>query len=174
MEGQESQVVFEDKELYAKFQEMTEKGKKRRAFVAGLRELADWYEQAPHWMPEPNSSTGDLCIYTNQVDGLKPADVAASLGGYCEKRHAGPIFYLTRKFGSLRLDVNFGRESVCERKVIKRLVPETIVPASEGQVIPEHEEEVVEWDCSRSIFADAEKQKSTILSPKSGSLSQED
>lgn len=158
MEGQESQVVFEDKELDARFQEMTEKGKKRRAFVAGLRELADWYEQAPHWMPEPHSSTGHMCIYAYQVDGLKPADVAKALGGHCEKRHAGHIFYLIREFGSLRLDVNFSRDVVCERKVIRRIVPETTVPASEKQVIPEHEEEVVEWDCSKSIFADVGKE----------------
>jgi hypothetical protein len=150
MEGQESQVVFEDKELDARFQEMTEKGKKRRAFVAGLRELADWYEQAPHWMPEPNPRFEiDVFEYSN-----RDLPAFAHILGKCTKDTIASFFFLRRMFGPIIFNVNFARELVCERKVIRHIVPETTVPASEKQVIPEHEEEVVEWDCSKSIFAD--------------------
>src|SRR4030042_4171630 len=109
---QESQVALEDD---AKFQEMTAKAEKRQEFVAGLRELADWYETAPHWVTLPGAyySPPRLIVYTD--DGISPGDFARQLG-HCEKRVSNTLFYLSRQFGPIVVDVVLGRETVCERK----------------------------------------------------------
>ncbi len=76
--------------------------------------------------------------------GGDPSEIARMLSP-CEKIHEGPYFMLRKKFGSVKFDVNFSRESVCERVVIgTEEIPEKIIPASIR--------EIVEWVCSDSIL----------------------
>ena len=58
------------------------------------------------------------------------------------------------------------REAVCQRKVVgTRIIPAQTVPSSytEEKFIPEHEEEIVEWDCS-PVLAPSEPKSEPIPS----------
>jgi hypothetical protein len=108
---------------------------KTHAFVAGLRDLADFYEarqdlEVPHWP----------VISVCPVDTPEEARKAARLIGTARKEFADNMFILVRRFGPVELRFIFLREAVCTRRVVgTRHVPERYEPAREV--------EVVEWDC---------------------------
>lgn len=118
-------------------------------YAAGLRQVADWIEQHPEVdIPEPSITAYSL--YSKEKAAVTAR--AMSAGGRCDKVFADTLVTLKRDFGGITLQYHGTRSNVCEQVAVgKRVVPEKYVPpqpATEAQVIPEHEETVYEWRCA--------------------------
>jgi len=113
--------------------------------VEFLRLLADFYEQHPD-VPLPlHLGFEFLNVYLHD----NPKAVLASIGSF-EKGAEDDYFIAKKKLGSYELVFKAKRDQVCERKVVgKRIIPAHVIPAEfkEETFVPEHEEEIVEWDC---------------------------
>lgn len=111
----------------------------RDEFIRGLRQLADLYESRPELdMP---SYLPRWWIFTTEPEDFV-RNVQAFGNGRKEFLKNDIEFHPDVV---LPIAVNCRREKLCERKVVgSRHVPEKVIPA---QVIPAHDEDVVEWDC---------------------------
>ena len=83
------------------------------------------------------------------------ADLVRRMGNV-EKKYSGDFLGIDKVFGStVEFHVGAERTDVCERVVVgKKLVPaheEYVIPAS-----PEHEEDIVEWNCHPILAAEEE------------------
>ena len=118
-------------------------------YANGLRQIANFLESHPE-IPLPTNTLSCYAMTNKKIAGLVAR--ALSDGGRCEKIFEDSILRLKRNFGEIELEYIGMRENVCEQvRVGTRVVPERYVPpqpATEGQVIPEHEEAVYEWRCS--------------------------
>jgi hypothetical protein len=112
----------------------------KQEYVDGLRELADWLERNPDFIPPYQPLRVD--VFTD--DQMEFARKAKRLGGRREKLGSSSYFFVRRKFGPHYLDVNVGREQVCKRVVVGTRE----VLAQEARV-----EEIVEWECAPGILA---------------------
>ena len=118
-------------------------------YADGLRQVADFLEaHSEIELPEPTLTAYSL--YSKEKAAATAR--AMSQGGRCDKVFEDTLVRLKRVFGTITLEYLGTRSSVCERvKVGTRIVPEQYVapkPATEAQVIPEHEEAVYEWKCA--------------------------
>lgn len=112
----------------------------RRAFVAGLRELASFVDAHPD-LPLPIASNHNAFVNTK----AELAALARS-GVRWEKSANGNYFYLRVTFtGGHSFDVNVQREQVC-RKVVTGTHLEPAVPA--------HEVEDFHWVCDEPLLAE--------------------
>jgi hypothetical protein len=107
-------------------------------FTDALRLAAEWFDAHPT-VPRPAYAI----INVQAPDSVSIPALVRQLAGF-KKQDYGNTLTLHRTFGpeieGVRVDFNFQREQVCERKVVgTRDVPERIIPA--------HTEEVVEWEC---------------------------
>lgn len=119
--------------------------KSREKFIAGLRQLADFLEQHPE-VPEPNCQAMTAMIW--QDDAKAALRKAALALGSTEKKFSDSYVFLSRNFGSLNYQVMAFRNAVCRRLVVGlREVPE--------QVIPAHQQEIVEWECDPILAGEA-------------------
>lgn len=121
-------------------------------YAKDLRKIADFIE-AHNEIPLPESMLSGYGLHNKQTFALVAR--ALSHGGRCEKEYADTLVTLSRRFGGVELKFMGFRENVCEQvKVGTRLVAEQYVPprpATEAQVIPEHEEAVYEWRCAPAL-----------------------
>jgi hypothetical protein len=125
-----------------------------RDFAAGLRQIAAWIEQHPEVdLPEPALTACSLYSKENAAVTAR----ALGAGGRCDKIFSDTLVTLKRDFGGVAVQYHGTRSSVCQQVAVgKRVVPEQYVPprpATEAQVIPEHEETVYEWICSPMLAA---------------------
>lgn len=116
----------------------------RKKFIDGLRALADWFEAHPD-IPTPR---GEVAINLYSMDTKEEAATFARALGRCDKRYQDSILYISRRFGAIRLEALFMRDSVCTKRVVgTREIPEQVIPARSEEIIPARTEEIVEWDC---------------------------
>lgn len=114
----------------------------RQQFVAGLRELADFYEQH-ECVPEFVSILNGFVDTAEQLVAARRA-----LGARKKELHgiSDELIGFTRSFGPLNLTIIAKREEVCQRvKVGEKIIParpERTLPAE-----PEKREPVYEWEC---------------------------
>jgi hypothetical protein len=118
----------------------------RRAFVAGLRELADFLEVHPGI---PVASFGTLYLTLN-VYGLSKTDIVFAVRtpntGPWDKRPFGSQYEVSRTFGGgVKLALVAARGEVCERVVVGQVT----VDVPEQAFVPAHTEtrDVTEWKC---------------------------
>lgn len=102
---------------------------RRAAFIQSLRDAAEFLEQHPG-VQAPRYILMNVFVDTRD-------DVAAhARAATWEKEFNGPWFSLRKTFGEdLSLDITAPRETVCRKVVVGT------------QIVPEREEEVVEWIC---------------------------
>lgn len=116
----------------------------REDFIAGLRQLADFYEEHP-LLPLPDSPDFAVYYFGEPETHELAARIATQLGTF-EKRADETLFRIEKSFGSIRLRFVFCRDKVCIRKVIgTKTVTKEIYP--ENFETQEVEEEIVEWIC---------------------------
>jgi len=116
-------------------------------YAAGLRQIADWYEEHP-MIPVPHIPDIQVFNVHTQEDA---ASVARALG-HVQKRPGldTGLLVLYRPFGAINLEFYFTRSVVCTRRVTGTVeVPEVVIPAHTRAA---HTREIVEWDCG-SILA---------------------
>ena len=128
------------------------------AVVAGFRRAADLLEKNPDIAVPVVTSKGDLfwSLWTFECPDGVPAMVAAirrAVGGKWDKREAMGISEPEMIFEREGYSITVKREAVCTRRVVDT---ETItLPAVEAQPERTIEREVVEWDCSPVLAAEA-------------------
>ena len=116
-------------------------------FAEALRKLARWYEEHPD-IPRPSDPA--LCVYA--IDHVDITFLARTLGTFTKEVTAsGGLYMIARDFGGVVLRFVYNRDTVCT----KRVVGTRTVPATPAQpACPEHEEEIVEWDCPHSLLGE--------------------
>lgn len=108
----------------------------RTEFIAGLREMADWYEAHPD-MRAPRYAS--INIFAEDKADFISLRRASGL----RDKHDGDVWmYFSKHFrGELEIQINVEREKVCRRVQ----VGERVVPAQVAK--PETVEPVYEWKC---------------------------
>lgn len=130
-------------------------------YVAGLRELADFYEANPT-MPLPYHGThAPLNIWSLGDEPREALAAIARMMGRAEKSTDEHFFKVARSFGPIRLEAGAYHEEVCERVVTGVDVDEydeydeaayEAAVADVPKVTRRVEREVVEWQCPESIL----------------------
>lgn len=120
-------------------------------YANALRRIADWIETHPE-VPLPSATSLDITA----VSGRESLSAVARAFGTATKEYSDSLIYLIKDFGGVSLRVIEWRSNVCKRVVVgKTTVPEKILPA---QLIPAHEEDVVEWRCDEPLLTEAAKE----------------
>lgn len=123
----------------------------RMEFIAGLRELVDWYEAHPECRP-PHSCSVDLFAHSKEefIEMRRQA-------GCQEKATVGDWMIFRKDFrGNVRIDINISKENTCERvKVGTRIIPAQPARVIELEAAPEKVEDVYEWKCPEAILEQA-------------------
>ena len=118
-------------------------------YAEGLRQVAAFLESHPE-IQLPEATLTCYGIFSKDVAATTAR--ALSQGGRCDKVFEDTLVTLKRDFGPIELRYIGTRSSVCEQiRVGTRTVPEQYVaprPATEAQLIPEHDEAVYEWRCT--------------------------
>ncbi len=116
------------------------KVEKRQAKIDSMRALLDFLETHPI-VPMPYFTT----VNAFPKHGSDISKIARAMKPV-DKSQLGTLFILSRRFGNVTLEVNFGRDEVCERVVVgTEDIPEKIIPATTR--------EIVEWVCPDSVLA---------------------
>ena len=113
----------------------------RQEFTKSLRMFADFFDNNP-LVPLPTLDRID--IWT--VDKKEFINIIKLLGSGIKKYEESYIVFKTERF-IMPLEVNIARGYICERVLVEtKKVPELI--------IPEHDEEVYEWNCPESLLSE--------------------
>jgi hypothetical protein len=130
----------------------------QRANIDGLRDLVDWYEQHPEYMP----SGQQFLFYVSMYDGDVREQMAAAARalGTADKNSGGDYFRLVRRFGPVELCIYADRDRVCERRVVGVETVDSPDPVAVKEAIAAlptapREVEIVEWVCPDSILRGA-------------------
>ena len=117
-------------------------------FARDLRAIADFIEAHPE-LKLPSLSRLDIF----ESDAKSLPKYAAAFGNAAKDVLGDNLFILRRTFGTLKLEANWQRDLVCERRIVgQREIPDQIVPAKDEEFIPAHKEDVYEWRCPDSIL----------------------
>jgi hypothetical protein len=120
----------------------------REEFIRGLRELADFYERTPG-MPLPSETSTSFYLWPNSSDSVGKL---AKLLAPAKKEFSSSFFTLSRKFGSIKLEISWYKEDVCERVVTgQKQAVEKVPVAYEDRIVTR---DIVEWRCPESILQD--------------------
>ena len=119
--------------------------KTAQRFSDDLHELAQWYREHPD---APVPSDMSINLFVDSKDEL--ARIGRMLSP-CAKGGNDEWFWLSRRFGALRLDFNVPRNVAC----VRRVVGTELVPA---QTLEAYTREVVEWDCDPILEPSEEPQ----------------
>ena len=133
-------------------------------YVAGLRALADWYEQRPDVpLPEAEISVYGVTGRTDTETEKEAAQWIMREATPCEKHYVDDLFHLKKAFGPITLRFVFWRNKVCERIVVAtEEVPERVVPAQPERVEPAHVKEIVEWRCEPVLPARKQRVQASV------------
>lgn len=143
----------------------------RAAFTAGLRDLADWFDQHPE-IDLPYQITGSP-VPVRFTIGIFPSDAAweegeddtagrfaaaaRALGGERRKEATETTMRVVRTFGpGLELNIWASRERVCEAVVVgtKTVTREEVVTPAVTRLVVE-DQDVIEWRCQPVLEASA-------------------
>lgn len=129
----------------------------QREFIAGLREIADFYEAHPE-LPE----NGGVAIDIWPTGGVDKVGMYARIFGKSSKRVIGDSYFiLGKKFrGGSKIEVNWSRGAVCQRVVVgQETVVEDVVEIVGKRTVTKDK---VEWKCP-SVLAPKEVSGGTAV-----------
>jgi hypothetical protein len=126
---------------------MKEEQHRRREFIAGLRAVAEFYEQNPTACYDGMHLT--LNMYAWGRGARKTLTETARAFGHCNKIYDDNNITVSRQFSAqVTVAVFAARARVCRRIVLgARILPERIVAATSEVRIPASRVEIVEWQC---------------------------
>jgi hypothetical protein len=130
----------------------------QQEFAQKLLNLATWY--ASH--PDAPAPTGDVYFTIGQFSA-KPEEMKAIGAG--TKEYDESFFRYNVKGDGFNLCFIEFRQRVCRKVVVgTKIVPAQTVPARPAEFIPEHEEEITEWECPGSMLnPEAEESSLEVL-----------
>lgn len=141
----------------------------RAEFTAGLRALADWFDQHPEmdlpYEATPRHPSGGVHFSigihgTSGPDDDLPgrfAEAVKSLGGARTKVVDRGFMRVTRKFGpGVNVEVWAERDKVCEAVVVgtETVIEDEIVKPAETRRV-EKQRDVIEWRCTPLLSPEA-------------------
>jgi hypothetical protein len=120
---------------------------RRRQFIEGLRAVAAFYENHPGAWYDGMHLT--LNMYVWGAAARQVLSDTARAFGQCKKIYDESNVTISRQFGDqVTLAVFAPRTRVCRRVVLgARILPASIVPATQELRIPAASVEIVEWRC---------------------------
>lgn len=131
----------------------------RLEYVAALRELADYIvtHELPdtiegYWSHQVNDTFSPFTLYISARNKRDFGTLCASLGSFEKVVTDYSTGAEVKLPGGMKVHVSISREQVCKRVVVGT----KIVPAKEEEIIPaepEHEEDIVKWECPESFIA---------------------
>lgn len=126
----------------------------QQIFAQSLLNLATWYAVHSE-APVPSSMiVGHDKILDISVSSFEAKQEQIRAIGPGEKKYDDKFFRYIVKGDGFKLDFFEYRDKVCVRKVVgTKTIPAKVIPATAAQVIPEREEEIVEWECPGSLLA---------------------
>lgn len=121
-----------------------------KKIVTDLRAMADALESIE--APEASGfNYTAVNIFVDTADELRSA--VHRIGGSWAKDSISSHFCIRRGFGDGCVSVFLAHEAICEKRIVTKTIPARERVVIEAQ--PERTEEVVEWDCPRSILDEA-------------------
>jgi hypothetical protein len=129
--------------------------RRRRHFIAGLRAVADFYEQNVDAYYDGMHLTLNMYVWGRAARQTLRRMVQAF--GQCNKVYDDRNITVSRKFNDqITVAVFAPRAKVCRRVVTgARILPARIVPATKEVLIPPARVEIVEWQCDPLLPDDA-------------------
>ena len=129
--------------------------RRRRQFIAGLRAVANFYEENPGAWYDGMHLTLNMYVWGRSARKILAA--MARLFGQCNKVYDDNNITVSRQFSEqVTVAVFAPRAKVCRRVVLgTRISPARIVPATEEICIPASSVEIVEWRCDPLLERDA-------------------
>jgi hypothetical protein len=126
---------------------MSDDQHRRRQFIAGLRAVAQFYEENPTAWYDGMHLT--LNMYVWGRGARKALSETARAFGHCNKIYDDNNITVSRQFSEqVTIAVFAAKARVCRRIVLgARILPEKIVAATSEVRIPASRVEIVEWQC---------------------------
>jgi hypothetical protein len=120
---------------------------RRRQFIAGLRAVAQFYEENPGAWYDGMHLTLNMYVWGRAA--RETLIRTARAFGRCNKTYDDNNITVSRQFGEqVTVAVFAAKARVCRRIVLgARMLPERIVPATGEVRIPSSRVEIVEWQC---------------------------
>jgi hypothetical protein len=115
--------------------------------------VAYYLALAKYYAAHPNAKVEYLPSIQYLMINGKPEEYKAAGAG--DKKFTNDLVYYNVELIPNKLTLNFYtlRDNVCKKRVVgTRTVPEFILKGTASTVIPEHEEEIIEWDCPESLL----------------------
>jgi len=128
----------------------------QKAYIRGLRDIADWLEAHPDYVPEETKHG----VQVNLPGILSKEDLITAgraMGGTLEKNVTDSFFWLDRRFGQHTLSAACWRDQVCEKIVTvteeEVTEPDPAIVAVLPMITHTVQRETVEWVCPDSVLA---------------------
>jgi hypothetical protein len=133
---------------------MTNEQHRRRQFIAGLRAVAQFYEENPAAWYDGMHLTLSMYIWGRAA--RKALSQTARAFGQCNKIYDDNNITVSRQFSEqVTLAVFAAKARVCRRIVLgTRILPERVVAATSEVRIPASRVEIVEWQCDPLLKQD--------------------
>jgi hypothetical protein len=133
----------------------------RALYVAGLREIADFYDAHPE-VPTPSDGHNNYAVNTDE-DARK---LAKALGTF-KKEYSEDMFTMSKTFGSIQAKFVFYRKAICKAKVVGvKTIEAQFVPA---YTVPARTVDIIEWDCGSLLDPVTSEESSNDRSQEAGS-----
>jgi hypothetical protein len=128
----------DEHELVEQDEPMTE----RAQYIAGLRQIADFYDAHPE-VPTPSDNHTNYAVNTDE----DARNLAKALGTF-KKEYSEDMFTMSKTFGSVQARFVFYRKAICKAKVVGvKTIEAEFVPAVEAYTRPARTVDIIEWDC---------------------------
>jgi hypothetical protein len=126
---------------------MSDDQHRRRQFIAGLRAVAQFYEEHPAAWYDGMHLT--LNMYAWGRAARKALSETARAFGHCNKIYDDNNVIVSRQFSEqVTLAVFAAKARVCRRIILgARILPERVVAATTEVRIPASTVEIVDWQC---------------------------
>jgi hypothetical protein len=133
---------------------MSNEQHRRRQFIAGLRAVAQFYEENPAAWYDGMHLTLNMYVWGRAA--RKTLSETARAFGHCNKIHDDHNITVSRQFSEqVTVAVFAAKARVCRRVVLgARVLPERVVSATSEVRIPASRVEIVEWQCDPLLQQD--------------------
>jgi hypothetical protein len=127
---------------------------RRRQFIAGLRAVAQFYEENPAAWYDGMHLTLNMYVWGRAA--RKTLIQTARAFGHCNKTYDDNNVTVSRQFSEqVTVAVFAAKARVCRRVVLgSRILPERVVSATGEVRIPPSRVEIVEWQCDPLLKQD--------------------
>jgi hypothetical protein len=119
----------------------------QQKFAQNLLNLATWYASHPDAPCQDHGVSFTIGQFSASPEQMKAI-------GAGEKKYDDQFFRYIVKGDGFCLEFIEYRANVCKKVVVgTKVVPAMTLPAQPARFVPEHEEEITEWECPGSMLS---------------------